>query len=334
MDNQENSQSPLEGTKQVANRWEKELVKKLATASLLEQRRARRWGIFFKILGFSYLFLLIVLWFPDKFNLFEWESVKSENHTALVQVNGVITADTEASADKVVTGLRNAFKDNKTKGVVLRLNTPGGSAVQSGYIYDEIMRLKKKHEDIPVYAVVTDICASGGYYIASAADKIYVDKASIVGSIGVIMGSFGFVDSMEKLGVERRLMTAGEHKAIMDPFSPIKDGEREHIQTMLDEIHQQFITAVKEGRGDRLKDNGQIFSGLFWSGETSVELGLADGLGSSSYVAREIVGEEKLIDFTPTEDLVERLAKRFGAGMASAINQSWNLNNGSGVDMR
>ena len=324
MDNRDEQKEPLGNIESGSNRWERELVKKLATASLNEQKRARRWGIFFKFLTFGYLFLLLILWLPG--NIFDWDSVKTVgDHTALIEVKGVIADDSEASADTIVTGLRDAFDDKHTKGVILRLNTPGGSAVQSGYIYDEIIRLKKEHEDIPVYAVVTDICASGGYYIASAADEIYVDKASIVGSIGVLMSSFGFVDSMEKLGIERRLMTAGRHKGIMDPFSPIKESERDHIQTMLDEIHQQFITSVKQGRGDRLKEDDKVFSGLFWSGETSVEMGLADGIGNSSYVARELVGEEDIVDFTPAEDLVERFAKRIGAGMASSLVNIWGL---------
>lgn len=298
-------------------RWERELVQKLVFSSLGEQRKARRWGIFFKFLTFAYLTLLLVLWMPDELGI---ESVKVPgDHTALIEVKGVIAEGTEASADMVITGLRKAFEDKNTKGVILRINSPGGSPVQSGYINDEIKRLREKHEDIPLYAVITDMCASGGYYIAAAADKIYVDKASIVGSIGVLMNSFGFVEAMEKLGVERRLITAGEHKGIMDPFSEVKDEELAHMQTMLDKIHQQFIDVVKEGRGDRLKDNEKIFTGLFWTGEESIELGLADGIGSSSYVARELIGAEDLVDFTSEEDLLERFAKRFGAGVASAI---------------
>jgi protease-4 len=296
-------------------RWERELLEKLASASIREQRRARRWGIFFKFLMFTYLIALLVLWTPG---LIPENAMKAATeHTAVVEVRGVIADDSEASADNVISGLRSAFEDDKTKGVILRINSPGGSAVQAGYINDEIRRLKKKYPDIPVYAVVTDICASGGYYIAAAADKIFVDKASIVGSIGVIMGTFGFDKGMEKLGIERRLMTAGEHKAILDPFSPVKPEEAEHIQGMLDQIHQQFIRAVKEGRGNRLKEDDKIFSGLFWSGEESVNLGLADGIGSSSYVARELIGAEKLVDFTPSEDIIERIAKRIGAGAAA-----------------
>ncbi|MET0107049.1 MAG: S49 family peptidase [Sedimenticola sp.] len=299
-------------------KWERELVQKLVFASLNEQKRTRRWNIFFKFILFGYLITLLLLWMPDEIP--GMDTVKAGgDHTALVEVKGVILDDSEASADNVVTGLRDAFEDDNTKGVILRINSPGGSAVQAGYVYDEILRLKEKHEDIPVYAVVTDMCASGGYYIASAADKIYVDKASIVGSIGVLMNGFGFVDGMQKLGVERRLMTAGEHKGIMDPFSPVKEEEREHMQQLLDKIHRQFIEAVKTGRGERLKDDERLFTGLFWTGEESIGLGLADGLGSSSYVARELIGAEDIVDFTPSEDLLERFAKRIGAGAASAF---------------
>jgi len=297
--------------------WERELVQKLVFSSLNEQRRARRWGIFFKLLTFAYLILLVVLWMPDDLGL---KSVKvAGDHTAVVEVKGVIADGSEASADVVITGLREAFKDEHTKGVILRINSPGGSPVQAGYINDEIKRLRKKYPDIPLYAVVTDMCASGGYYIAAAADEIYVDKASIVGSIGVLMNGFGFVGAMEKLGIERRLLTAGEHKGLLDPFSEVKDEERRHVQAMLNNIHQQFIDVVKEGRGSRLKKDDKIFSGLFWTGEESIALGLADGIGSSSYVARELIGAEDLVDFTPKEDLFERFAKQLGAGVASAL---------------
>ncbi|MES9961306.1 MAG: signal peptide peptidase SppA [Sedimenticola sp.] len=314
----ENNTAPPSPKAGPLGKWERELVQKLVFASLNEQKRTRRWNIFFKFILFSYLITLLLLWMPDEIP--GMDTVKAGgDHTALVEVKGVILDDSEASADNVVTGLRDAFEDDNTKGVILRINSPGGSAVQAGYVYDEILRLKEKHEDIPVYAVVTDMCASGGYYIASAADKIYVDKASIVGSIGVLMNGFGFVDGMQKLGVERRLMTAGEHKGIMDPFSPVKEEEREHMQQLLDKIHQQFIEAVKTGRGERLKDDGKLFTGLFWTGEESIGLGLADGLGSSSYVARELIGAEDIVDFTPSEDLLERFAKRIGAGAASAF---------------
>lgn len=303
--------------------WERELLEKLATASITEQRRARRWGIFFKLLTFAYLVTVLILWLPDTWSDAAIKSAKE--HTAVIEIKGVIADDSEASADNVVTALRSAYKDEKTKGVILRINSPGGSAVQAGYINDEIRRLKEKHPEIPVYAVVTDMAASGGYYIAVAADQIYVDKASIVGSIGVLMSTFGFERSMEKLGVERRLLTAGEHKGILDPFSPMNSEEKQHIQNMLDQVHQQFIQAVRDGRGDRLQENDDIFSGLFWSGEESIKLGLADGLGSSSYVARELIGAETLVDYTRSEDLLERFAKRIGAGAAAFMSSQTGL---------
>ncbi len=299
------------------NNWERELVQKLVFSSLKEQRRSRRWGIFFKFLTFLYLIILLVIMIPS-----DWTSdglSMGTEHTALVEVKGVIADDAEASADRVITGLRAAYKDKKTKGVILRINSPGGSPVQAGYINDEIQRLQEKYPKIPLYAVVTDICASGGYYIAAAADKVFVDKASLVGSIGVLMSNFGFVEGMKKLGVERRLMTAGEHKAILDPFSPASQSDRAHIQAMLDKIHQQFISVVKEGRGERLNGDEALFSGLFWTGEEAVKLGLADELGSSSYVAREIIKAEDIVEFTSKEDLAERFAKRFGAGVASTF---------------
>lgn len=316
----------LQKMKDKDQEWDRNLVEKLATASLVEQRRSRRWGIFFKLLMFAYLITILILWTPGL--VIDAASSVGEDHTAIVEINGVIAAESEAGADNVVTGLRAAFEDEHTKGVVLRINSPGGSAVQAGYINDEIKRLKKKYPDIPVYAVVTDLCASGGYYIAVAADKIYVDKASIVGSIGVIMGTFGVEQGMEKLGIERRLVTAGEHKAILDPFSPFKESERKHVKSMVDQIHQQFISTVKEGRGDRLKDQDDIFSGLFWSGEESIRLGLADELGSTSYVAREVIGVEETVNFTASDDIIERFAKRIGAGAASFIGNQVGLNNG------
>jgi len=314
-----------------AGKWERELVRKLAFASLNEQRRTRRWGIFFKFLMLTYLIVLLVLWWPDKFldtNLIKTVS----EHTAVVELKWVIADDTEASADNIIGSLREAFEDENTKGVILRINSPGGSPVQAGYINDEMVRLREKYPDTPLYAVVTDICASGGYYIAAAADKIYVDKASILGSIGVLMNGFGFVDGMEKLGIERRLITAGDHKGIMDPFSPVKDYDRQHVEGMLSKIHQQFIDTVKQGRGDRLKVDDEIFSGLFWTGEESIALGLADELGSSSYVAREVIGAEDIVDYTTTEDLIERFAKRVGAGAASTLARIWGV--GPGPELR
>ncbi len=297
-------------------KWEREQLEKLVSSTLNEHRRTRRWGIFFKFLTFGYLFILLVIMLPDKFSSVP---IKDGGHTALIEVKGVIAAGEPAGADNVITGLRAAFKDKNTKGVILRINSPGGSPVQAAYINDEIIRLKEKYKAIPVYAVIVDICASGGYYIAAAADEIYADKGSIVGSIGVLMNGFGFEQAMSKLGVERRLLAAGEHKGIMDPFSPMKEGEKAHIQGMLDQLHQQFIDVVKRGRGDRLKGGEKLFSGLFWSGEESLKLGLVDGLGSSSHVAREIIGAEEIIDFTPAEDLFEKLAQRVGAGVADTL---------------
>ncbi|MCP5428328.1 MAG: S49 family peptidase [Chromatiaceae bacterium] len=302
-----------------ASGWERELLRELATASFKEQRKARRWSIFFKLFAFAYLTVLLMLWLPEK--LPDASLKPSGKHTAVIEVKGVIASDTEASADKIIGSLRKAFEDEKTKGVILRINSPGGSPVQSGYINDEINRLKKQYPDTPVYAVVTDLCASGGYYIAVAADKIYVDKASIVGSIGVLMNGFGFVGSMEKLGVERRLLTAGENKAIFDPFSPLKPNDMIHMRKMLDRVHRQFIDTVKAGRGERLQESEEIFSGLFWTGEESIKLGLADELGSSSYVAREVIGAENLVDFTDKEDLLERFAKRLGAGTVASLSR-------------
>jgi protease-4 len=303
------------------------LLNKVVMTSLNEGRRARRWGIFFKSLTFLYLFLLLTIWWSDDIDV---KMAGSEKHTALVEVNGIIAPDTKASADKVVTGLRNAFEDKNTKGVILRLNTPGGSPVQSRYINQEITRLREKYPDIPLYAVIVDMCASGGYYIAAAADEIYADEGSIVGSIGVLMNGFGFVDVMQELGIERRLMTAGEHKGILDPFSPVNDYEREHIQRMLDQLHAQFIETVKQGRGERLKvdEYPELFSGLFWSGEEGLKIGLVDAFGSSSYVAREVIGAEDIVDFTPEEDIWDRFAEKLGTGAAQAIARMGGLTEG------
>lgn len=295
--------------------WERKVLEDLAFASIKEQRRSRRWGIFFKLLGFGYLFLLIGLMMSSDDVL----KAKTGKHTALINVQGVIANEAEASADYVVTGLRNAFEDKNTVGVIMRINSPGGSPVQSGYINDEIKRLREKYPDIPFYAVISDIGASGAYYIAAAADKIYADKASIIGSIGVRMDSFGFVEAMRTIGVERRLLTAGENKALLDPFSPEEPGAREHLQEMLDQIHQQFIAVVKNGRGDRLKDDPDLFTGLIWTGEEAMELGLVDELGSASYVAREVIKEDNLVDFTKKQDVWKRLSERLGTGVAKAL---------------
>jgi protease-4 len=300
-----------------AKSWK--LLEKTLLASVQEQRRSRRWGIFFKSLTFLYLFGALALFSP--LMDFGKGGSRSTSHTALIEVKGMI-ADTEAaSADNIVGSLRAAFEDEKTKGVILRINSPGGSPVQSGYIYDEIRRLRAQKPDIKVYAVITDLGASGAYYIASAADQIYADKASLVGSIGVTAAGFGFVGTMEKLGVERRTYTSGEHKAFLDPFQPPKPDETAFWQGVLDTTHKQFIASVKAGRGDRLKDKDhpELFSGLVWTGEQAVGLGLVDGLGSASYVARDIIGEKEMVDYTVQESAFDRFSKKMGASVAEQI---------------
>lgn len=298
--------------------WEKNLVTKLAEASIKEQRRSRRWGILFKLLTFTYIGVFIYLSSGIDVALVS----DQKSHTALIELKGLIADEEAASADNLVTALRSAFENKHVKGIVIRANSPGGSPVQSGYVYDEIIRLKELHPDTPVYVVISDVCASGCYYIASAADKIYADKASIVGSIGVRMDNFGFVDAMQKLGIERRTLTAGKNKALLDPFLPIDETARSHMQTMLAEIHKQFINSVKTGRGDKLDTSIEgLFSGLIWTGKRAVEIGLVDGLGTASYVAREIIGEEDFVDYTPQDDLFERFASKMGASMALVLGQ-------------
>jgi protease-4 len=240
-------------------------------------------------------------------------------HTAMVELRGVIASDTAASADNITSGLQAAFKDSNTQGVILRINSPGGSPVQAGYINDEIRRLRAQYPNIPMYAVVEDICASGGYYVAVAADKIYVDKASIVGSIGVVMDGFGFTGAMEKLGIERRAITAGENKKFLDPFSPMNAAQKEFAQNMLEEIHQQFISVVRTGRGQRLKETPDLFSGLVWTGPKSIELGLADAMGSVESVARDVIKAEDIVDYTLRENIAERVARKFGAAVADTV---------------
>lgn len=301
--------------------WERALLNRMAQEFLLEQRRARFWRNLFKVLVLLYLIALAAAFYSR--DLLERMAPGAE-HTALVEIKGIIAPEAQASADKVVTALREAFEDEHAKGVILRINSPGGSPVQAGYINDEVRRLKAKYKadkgrDMPVYAVAVDLCASGGYYIAVAADKIYADKGSLVGSIGVRMDGFGFQKTMEDLGVERRLLTAGANKGILDPFSPLSESDRSFVQTLLDTLHQQFIQVVKEGRGDRLKGGAEVFSGLFWSGQQALDLGLIDGLGSSGYVAREVIGAETIVDYTKKRDLLEGIAERFGAGASAAL---------------
>lgn len=298
--------------------WEREVLERLAFAAINEQKTARRWSIFFKALTFVYL--AAILWvavYP------QWEEdiSTSRAHVAVIDVMGMIAEGEPANAETMIKGIRDAVKDKNTKGIVLNINSPGGSAVQAAYVYEEIRRQKEKHPDLPIYAVVGDLCASGGYYIAAASDKIFVSPASIIGSIGVVMNGFGFTNVLEKLGVERRLLTAGEHKAMLDPFSPLKPQEAEHMQVMLNQVHKQFIDAVKKGRGDRLKESPDMFSGLVWSGEAGVALGLADGFGSVDSVAREVIGVEEKVNFTPREQLIDRLAGRLGATFAGTLSQ-------------
>jgi protease IV len=295
--------------------WERGLIEKLATEALKEQRRARRWGIFWKLLTFAYVTVVLVL-------AIDWKGggdAMGGKHTALVEISGVIGPGTDASAEKIATALQAAFKDKNTQGVVLRINSPGGSPVQSQEIYDEMKRLRLKYPAIPLYVVVEDLCASGGYYVAAAADRIYVAKGSILGSIGVRMDNFGVVGLMEKLGIERRLITAGKNKAMLDPFLPEEESHKQIIVDLINEIHAQFIAAVRDGRGKRLKETPDMFSGMIWSGAKSIELGLADSLGGLDYVAREVIRAEDIVDYTQKENLAEKVARRFGAGAMGAL---------------
>jgi len=308
-------------------KWERKVLERLAFESLAEQKRRRRWGIFFKLLGLAYLTVLL-LQFVDWGDSAQ-KLADGKKHTALVELSGIISSNSEASAENIIEALQKAFKESSTQGVILRINSPGGSPVQSGMINDEIRRLRAKYKSVPLYVVVEDMCASGGYYVAAAADKIYVDKASIVGSIGVLMDGFGFTGTMDKLGVERRLLTAGENKGFLDPFSPQQPVQREHAKLLLEDIHKQFIDVVRKGRGTRLKETPELFSGLMWSGPQAIELGLVDGYGSTEYVAREVVKAEDVKDFTVKQNLAERLARRFGTDMAESIASAF-----SGARMR
>ncbi|MEM7206844.1 MAG: S49 family peptidase [Pseudomonadota bacterium] len=297
--------------------WESKLIRELATAALKEQRRSRRWGIFFKLLTFAYLTFIIVAAFSANFEASDTGS--GDTHTAVIDIYGLIASSEDANADYIVSGIQAAFEDERTAGVILAIDSPGGSPVQAGIIYDEIQRLRAIHADTPVYAVLGDICASGGYYIAAAADKIYADKASIVGSIGVRMDNFGFTGLMEKIGVERRLLTSGESKALLDPFLPENPSEKAHVQTLLDDIHAQFIAAVKEGRGDRLVDDPDLFSGLIWTGQQALEKGLVDELANAAYVAREVIGAESRVSFNPEEKFVDQLSEQLGISLARTL---------------
>src|SRR3989339_46468 len=308
------TQKAANTTFQDAPNWERATLEKLVFASLREQRLARRWRTFVRL---AWLLVFVALgWLAFS------EGVSNQNvttpHTAVIEIKGEIASGAEASAELVVASVRAAFEDEGSQAVVLLINSPGGSPVQAGIINDEIKRLKALHNK-PVYAVVEESAASAAYYIAVSADKIFVDKASIVGSIGVLMDGFGFTGLMDKLGVERRLMTAGENKGFLDPFSPQTETQRAYAQSMLDQIHQQFIAVVKEGRGERLKETPETFSGLFWSGQQAVEIGLADQLGSLDFVAREVVKAEEIIDYTRRDNVAERLVKRFGVAMGASV---------------
>ena len=295
---------------QAQTSWERQTLSELVHANLKEQQAARRWKMGLRLAWL--LFWAVVMW--QIFSHNQTASNIATPHTALVNIKGEIADGADASAENIVAAMRAALEDSGSQALILLINSPGGSPVQAGIINDEIVRLKALHHK-PIYAVVEESCASAAYYIAAATDKIYVDKASIVGSIGVLMDGFGFTGLMDKLGVERRLMTAGENKGFLDPFSPQTDAQRKHAQSMLNHIHSQFIAVVKKGRGDRLKETPEMFSGLFWTGQQAVELGLADEMGSLDQVAREVVKAEELVDYSRRDNVAERLVKRFGAAM-------------------
>ena len=298
------------------DQWEQQALRDIAMAGIREQRRRRRWGIFFKMALLVYLFLLLLAFRSCQF---AGETKPSGRHTAVIHVNGPIAAGSPASAELIIQGLDRAFANRDVAGVILDINSPGGSPVEAGRVNDEIRRLRKDHPNVPVYAVGGDLLTSGAYYIAVAADKIYVNKASLVGAIGVLMNGFGFTGLMDKVGVKRRLYTAGKNKGMLDPFSPERPQDVTYIKGLLQEIHQQFIAAVKKGRGERLGDNPDLFSGLVWTGADSVKLGLADGLGDSAYVARQVIKARRMVDYTAEPDVLARLAHRFGASFGKAL---------------
>ncbi|MEE9411923.1 MAG: S49 family peptidase [Methylococcales bacterium] len=309
---QQNSDTPS------TEHWEKSVLEKVALSAIEEQKRARRWSTFFKLLTFLYLAVVLYKVFVPGMGS---TTVSSDSHTAVIDVVGMISEATESNADRITQGLRDAANHTGTKGIILRMNTPGGTPVQAAYIYDEIRAIKEQHPELPIFSVVSDICASGGYFIAAATDKIYVNKSSLIGSIGVLLNGFGFVDTMKKLGVERRLITSGSNKGILDPFLPMKKDDREHVENVLTKVHQHFIDAVKTGRGDRLQDDPRIFTGLFWSGEEGIELGLADGFGTVRSIAHDEIGETNLVNFTPQENLLDRLSGKFKVALQLAIHE-------------
>ena len=310
------------GSRPQSPAWERDALAKLAGAALVEQRKGRRWAIFFRLAFLIYVLVLTALMLPDTFSS---DSDSSDRHTAVVRLSGVISEQAEANAKNVNQGLRAAFADENSAAVVLKINSPGGSPVQAGQIHDEMLRLRKKYPEVPLYTVIDDVCASGGYYVAVASDLIFADKASIVGSIGVLMNGFGFVNAMDKIGVERRLLTAGAHKGFLDPFSPA-DGEAvTHVQSLLDDVHQQFIDVVRTGRGDRLQENPDTFSGLIWSGQQGLELGLIDQFGSLGSVARDVVEETEVVDFTVGDSPIEKFTRSLGASIGTALASRFGL---------
>jgi protease-4 len=311
------------------NNWEKQTIEKIAMESLVQHKSSRRWSIFFKLVSLIYLGWVLFFVLSSSSN----SSIATGDFTALITLNGEIGVDSEVSAINIKTSLKEVYENPGTKALILAINSPGGSPVQSGIINDEINRYKALHPKIPVYAVIEDICASGGYYIAVAADKIFVDKASIVGSIGVLMNGFGFDKAIKSLGIERRLITAGENKAILDPFLPVQPKQREFMQELLKEVHNQFIEVVKKGRRNKLANNPEIFSGLFWSGESAINLGLADGYGDIDLVAREIIGYEKIIDFTTQSNFADRFAKKLGASIGSSLSNDILNNNLKNIEL-
>jgi len=295
------------------------IVNRLAFAAINEQRRSRRWRIFFFLLFFAYITVFGIIFIDGGGDLSSQQKSAEGKHTALVKMPGIIAVGEKSGAETVISGLESAFKHEETAGVILEINSPGGSPVQSAYIFDEIKRLRGEYESIPIYVVVSDIAASGGYFVAASADRIYVNKSSLIGSIGVRMDNFGFVELMQKLGIERRLLTAGENKGLFDPFLPEDAAQKAHLQRMLDEVHQHFIDAVKRGRGERLSQQVDIFSGLIWTGEKAIELGLVDAIGSTKSVARDVIKAETIVDFSPRGHLIDRIVDRIGAVVSQQI---------------
>ncbi len=295
------------------------IVQRLAFAAINEQRRSRRWRIFFLFLTFAYLTVVGIALTGSSGGLGDSQLSDEGKHTALVRMTGLIASGEKSGADTVIAGLESAFEHEETVGVILEINSPGGSPVQAAYIYDEIKRLRREHESIPLYVVVSDIAASGGYFVAASADQIYVNKSSLIGSIGVRMDNFGFVELINKLGIERRLLTAGDNKGLFDPFLPEDAGQKAHLQQMLNEVHQHFIDAVKQGRGERLSQQADLFSGLIWTGEKAIELGLVDDYGTTNSVARDVIKAETIVNFTPRGNLIDRIAERIGAVISQQL---------------